>query len=148
MAWTEVRLNAWDYDASGKAKVVNGSSYFVMKSPFSGAVTATGSGWDPGRSCVISWRTAGRGPRNRGRTYVPAHGLSTTAGVIPIADRNLYGNAGRTLHTTVEGLPYVGHAVVSRKWKTYSAITSIEVGDELDGQRRRRTDRPEVYTRY
>lgn len=146
-AWRRVITGAFE-QVGGKWKVVNGSTVFELKTPVAGTSSNFTDG--PDRAVVASFRTGGRGPRNRGRLYVPTPGASTsgTDGLCGSTIRNTVGNATRSLHDTVNTIGGLTHCVVSPTWTTYSAITSVEVGDEFDRQRRRRKGRPESYYRF
>lgn len=140
--WSEVRVaaidNAGDY--------VNGATVFVRKTPVAGTAASIGS---PAQSIVCSWRTGGRGPRNRGRSFVPTPGVGLgTDGLLGSTHKSTVGNAGRALHDALELIQGISHVVVSGTHKTYSTITGIQVGDEMDFQQRRRRERTEQYTSY
>lgn len=142
--WQEIRLAAFGNDD----KVINGATVYQLKTAVSGSGATFAGG--PERAIAVSWRTGGRGSRNRGRTYVPApcYGITTGTGLIGSTNMNTIGNAAKALHTAVDAIPGLAHVVVSRVWKTYSDITSVEIGDEFDTQSRRRRERPESYTAY
>lgn len=141
--WEDVAIAAFE---SG-GKVVNGATILQLKTPLAG--TASTFQATPDDAIAVSWRTGGRGPRNRGRTYIPAPGRAeSTTGTVGSTDRGTAGSAGRNLHNALNALQGVGHVVVSSRWTTYSAITSVEVGDMWDRISRRKRGRKENYTAY
>lgn len=103
-------------------------------------------------SLVFSLRTGTPGASGRGRLYWPATG-------IPISPASLRGNTGAItsalsgiktylggVETAIEAtLPGVSLAVWSRKLVSTSNVTSIQAGDILDVQRRRRDQTIEAY---
>lgn len=140
-SWTSVALQAFESDGS----VVNGATIAEFNMPVPGTVT-TSTTWDPTNALCASYFTGGRGARNRGRSYMPWHSVSQNSGLVTTSDKNTLGTATLAMHNAVNAIPGVRHAVVSKKYLTYSAIRSIEVGDELDHQQRRRRGRREQYT--
>ena len=100
----------------------------------------------PQNSVVCSWRTARPGRRGRGRIYPPP---STVSGVD--ADGRVNGtmqgdqrDAAVTLLESLAieavgaGAPHARPIVTGHPWDKYAVITSVDVGDVVDTQRRRR----------
>jgi len=140
--WQEVRLSAIESDGT----VINGATVGTITSPIPGtALTLT---LPPQTAVVCSHRSGGRGPRNRGRNYMPLHttgGLTTDALILAALKTNL-NNASKAFIDGVNAITGWRCAVVSSTHQTYSDITAVAVGDEVDTQRRRRNDRRETYT--
>nr|CRY95220.1 hypothetical protein [uncultured prokaryote] len=139
--WTEVRLSAIEADGS----VVNGATVGALTSVIPG--TATTLTLPPQTAVVCSHRTGGRGPRNRGRNYLPLHttgGLTTDALVLAALKTNL-NNYTKNFVQGIQAITGWNCAVVSATHQTYSDITAVSVGDEIDTQRRRRNERRETY---
>ena len=139
-SWKEVRISA--VEAGGA--VVNGASVGAITTP----IVGTGSMSAPPQNAIVSSLvTGGRGPRNRGRLYVPAPGAApTTDGLLSSAMKTAVNNGTKALVNSVDAISGIRAAVVSRTHQTYSDITKVRVGDEFDTQRRRRNGRNETYT--
>lgn len=138
--WEEIRVAA--IQANGD--YINGATVYSLKTPIVG--TQTGVDYGPQVSVVASIRTAGRGPRNRGRMFIPVHkATGTTTGLVHSGTQTTVLNAVDDLRTTLTTPNGWGAAVVSQKWTTYSGITGVRVGDEYDTQQRRRHQRREQY---
>ena len=138
-SWKEVRVSAIASDGS----VVNGASVGTLTTPLAGTGTQS---MPPQVAIVASMATGGRGPRNRGRLYVPAHTPTTTTGIlIAGAQQTSTCNDLKTCINAMNAISGIRAAVVSRTHATYSDIVSIRCGDELDTQRRRRAGRKESY---
>lgn len=139
--WAEVRLSAFESDGS----VVNGATVGTFTASVAGAAATLNL--PPQTAVVCSHRTGGRGPRNRGRNYMPLHttnGLSTDALVLGALKTNL----NTYTKAFIDGVAAISGwncSVVSSTHQTYSDIVAVSVGDEIDSQRRRRNDRRESY---
>jgi len=141
-SWNEIRLSA--IESTGQ--VVNGATVGTITSPLVGTATMNAP---PQLAVVNSHRTGGRGPRNRGRNYMPVHSYTsnTTAdGLIATAVKTALNTASKTFVDTCNALTGIRSGVVSPLHQTYSDITSVAVGDEFDTQRRRKNARRELYT--
>lgn len=139
-SWTEVRVSAQD-----GTTVVNGASVGTIVTPIAG--TNGAQTLPPQTAAVGSFVTGGRGPRNRGRVYIPmtAQTLGTDA-VWPNTVISNVNTSNRNLVIAVNAITGLRMAVVSRVHSTYSDITAVRCGDEIDTQRRRRNGRREIYT--
>lgn len=138
-SWKEVRISA--VESSGV--VVNGASVGTITAPLVGPSSLANP---PQTATVCSLVTGGRGPRNRGRLYVPAQVPSSgTDALVPTAQKTAINAATRSLINDVNGISGIRAAVVSRTHGTYSDIVSVRMGDEYDTQRRRRNGRRETY---
>ncbi len=140
-SWNEIRLSAFESDGT----VVNGATVGTITAPVAGA--ASSLGLPPQTAVVCSHRTGGRGPRNRGRNYMPMHttsGLQSDALVLAALKTNL-NNYTKAVIDGVAAISGWNCAVVSSTHQTYSDIVAVSVGDEIDTQRRRRNDRRETY---
>lgn len=140
--WTELRLSALLPDN----KVLNGATVATITSPVAG--TGSAGPMPPQSACVASLRTGGRGAHNKGRVYVP-----TTIGNVMGSDQLVSATVGSNIRTATKtfidacnALGNVRCAVVSRTKHTYSDISDVASGDELDTQRRRRNGRNETYS--
>lgn len=138
--WREVRLSAIDADGS----VVNGASVGTFTAGLGGSTTQT---MPPQVAMVSSLVTGGRGPRNRGRLYIPAHAPTTSAGIILSAGQmTTINTATKTAIQAFNAISGIRCAVVSRTHATYSDPTFVKIGNQLDTQRRRREGVKESYT--
>lgn len=139
--WNEVRLSAVEADG----KIVNGASVFTMLTPLAGTATMN---LPPQNAIVASLGTGGRGPRNRGRMYLPVHtnNVIATGALIGSTANALARSTTKTLIDGVNGLTNVRMSVVSQKYQTFSDINRVRCGDEIDAQRRRREGRLEIYS--
>lgn len=138
--WNEVRVSAINADGT----VVNGATVGTITSPLSGTGTQA---MPPQIAAVSSLATGGRGPRNRGRLYIPCTQITLAAdALIGSSTKTTVNNATRALVNDTNAISGVRGAVVSRVHATYSDIVSVRIGDELDTQRRRRNGRKESFT--
>lgn len=140
--WQEIRLSAIQSDG----KVVNGATVGEITTPFAGAAAMT---TPPQLAVASSHVTGGRGPKNRGRNYVPIHaysGNTTTDGLIATSVKTALNNGSKAFIDTCNAISGIRCAVVSGLHQTYSDITAVRVGDEFDSQRRRKNARDETYT--
>ncbi len=104
-------------------------------------------------SLVFSLRTATPGARGRGRLYWPATGISVTATTLRVnaaaltsavaAIKTYLGGIEAAIEAT---LPGVSLCVWSRTAPNLYPVTSIQSGDVLDVQRRRRDQTIESYS--
>lgn len=141
--WNEFRLAALDANND----YINGATVFSLRTPVAG----TGGQTQLPQSCVVaSLRSGGRTARTRGRMYVPASGIAlATGGLVGSTQIAAVGNATAALVNALEAVnANIYPGVVSLKYGTFSTITTVKVGDEVDTQRRRRYKRPETYTDY
>jgi len=139
-SWKEVRVSA--INANGT--VVNGASVGTFTS---GLASGSAQTMPPQVALVSSLVTGGRGPRNRGRLYIPAHAPGTSTGmVVSSVQQTTVNNAAKTAILAFNGITGIRCAVVSRTHATYSDVVLVKVGNQLDTQRRRREGVKEVYT--
>lgn len=139
-SWKEIRVSAFEVDG----KVVNGASVYTITAPIAGSTTMNQSAQS---AAVTTFVTGGRGPRNRGRLYMPNTACAiTSTGLLPSAQITAMNNAAKSLVNTITALSAIQAAVVSATHQTYSSIISVKTGDEVDQQRRRRGARKEIYT--
>ena len=138
--WKELRLSAINADGT----VENGATVGTITSPLAGTGTQT---MPPQVAIVSSMVTGGRGPRNRGRLYIPAFVAPTTTGIVVSgAGISLVNTATKTAILAFNAISGIRCAVVSRTHATYSDPTFVRCGDQLDTQRRRRDGVRENYT--
>lgn len=104
-------------------------------------------------SIVFSLRTATPGPRGRGRLYWPATGVTMTASSLrlgsgfPTSGLSGFKTYLSGIESAIEAtLPGVSFAVWSRTSSSTANVTSVQVGDVLDTQRRRRDATIEAIT--
>lgn len=119
------------------------------------AVPGTGTSPHPAQSAVVcSLRTNRPGGSGRGRLYWPATGISLTGatGRVSTTTRAAFLAGMRTYLTAVEGAlasTLAGEAfslaVYSPTLGILTPVTSLQAGDVVDTQRRRRDDIPESY---
>lgn len=131
--WQELRLSAFQADGA----VINGATVITMNPEVPG-IDSTHD-FAPQTAIVQSLRTSGRGSRNRGRFYVPAHSSNSaaTGGMVGQTIREGINTATKALWDTLEGLTHIGPAVVSPTHQTFSEVVQFAVGDRFDTQRRR-----------
>lgn len=142
MRCTEIRVSAIKEDG----KVENGASVFTIASPVVGTSSAT-TQMPPEVAVVASLRTGGRGPRNRGRMYLPLNSATNSSGLIASAAQTTIVTAVKTLgEQLINVVPGGGLAVVHQAGKTYSSVIKVQVGNHWDAQRRRQNANPEVRT--
>lgn len=141
-AWSQVRISAYDANHD----VINGASIYEFKTP----VTGTGSGlFDPASALAVSLRSGGRGPRARGRMFVPiSGGTNISGGLVLSGTRTAIGNAAGDMVGDLQALSNVEPAVVSRTGAVYSTITRVLIGDVVDNVSRRRRRRREQYANF
>lgn len=101
---------------------------------------------------VVSLRTFGVGPSARGRLYLPATGvpLQTTDYRIAVSSRDSILGAVKTYLSSIETaikvtLPEANLTVWSRKTANFHNVTSLQLGNVVDTQRRRRDTLIESY---
>lgn len=123
----------------------------VKGTPTPGSSTATPQSFQT--SMVISLRTATAGASGRGRLYWPATGAALTNATlrIPNASMATFLSASKTLLSGIQAaidvtLDGVSLAVWSRKNADLYPVTSLQIGDVLDVQRRRRDTAVETYS--
>lgn len=139
--WEEIRLTA--FDAQNKA--INGATVFTYVTPEVGSgATMTSS---PTKCVVASLVTGGRGPRARGRMYLPAPQVAAaTDATVSSSTRNTVNTAVRNLVVELAAIDNWYPGVVSTTHNVFSTITAVRTGDEFDNQSRRRQGRKEQYT--
>jgi hypothetical protein len=101
----------------------------------------------PQISLAISLATALRGPRGRGRFYLPAPAVpfQTTNGLIPDASRDGVQTAAAAFISALNAATDGGTVVVASSFGTNSPVTGVRVGRVLDTIRSRRRSVPETY---
>lgn len=110
----------------------------------------------PQNSVVVSTRTQQIGRKGRGRWYPPplaaaATGTGADAGVVTSATRTIAAGAASTLLEAIQldngtGGIEARAAVIGAPFTQYALITSVRVGNVVDGQVRRRHQLVEAYT--
>ena len=114
---------------------------------FTGAGTATGGVLPPQLAWCVSLRTSVPGPRGRGRFFLPTPGNGTFTGQarMPSVAITMAVDGITAMWTSLETdtfSPVVGH----RATGTFTGVTSMDLGDVLDTQRRRRSSLEENRT--
>lgn len=139
-SWREVRISAINSDGT----IVNGASVGTMTPTIDPTAT---QGLPPQLAIVSSLITAGRGPRNRGRLYIPAYGTGPgTGATVSAGTIGVVNTATKTAIDAFNAISGIRCAVVSRTHATYSDVTFVRCGDQFDTQRRRRNGVRETYT--
>lgn len=142
MRLTEIRLSA----IQDNGKVINGASVYSLSSPLVGSASAT-TQMPPEVAVVASLRTAGRGPRNRGRMYLPLNSATNASGLIASASLTTIVNATKSMAENLAGAIPGGYvSVVHQAGLTYSTVTKVQAGNHWDAQRRRQNALPETRT--
>lgn len=150
-AWTtSTFLTGIRVEARTLAGVLEAQAESLLVAPSAG----TGAVAHPFQtSWVTSLRTPNPGQSYRGRLYWPATGVglsnATLRPTIPTAANFIVGVAAylaalQTAFTAPFGLTYL--SVWSRKLNSQLAVTSVQAGDVLDVQRRRRDTLVENYS--
>jgi len=141
-ARVEARSLAGDLESIGEA---------VKGTPTPGTSTATPQSFQT--SMVISLRTATAGASGRRRLYWPATGAALTNATlrIPTASMATFLSASKTLLAGIQSaidvtLDGVSLVVWSRTTTSTHNVTSLQIGDVLDVQRRRRDTAVETYS--
>ena len=154
-SWQSIAMSLWQYDAVPPTSwgQVMETSVYTLDIPVAGDIT-TGA-MPPQNAVCLSHYTPGSGGRNRGRVFLPFHmGLSGATQLLTGINVAALGAAEVALleaFTAIEidgGASFINPAVVSRVHQSWSSITNVRVGDEVDTQRRRRNGRAEVYESY
>ena len=102
---------------------------------------ATDETLPPSSSIVVSHRTANRGPRYRGRTYLPqwTRGFLADDGSTSPATVATVSGYWQTFNTSVSGAAFlVAFVVASYKFSTVEPVLTSLANTEFDTQRRRR----------
>lgn len=138
-SWKEVRVSAVNADGS----IVNGASVYTITAP----VVGTGTMTQPPQSAMVqSIVTGGRGPRNRGRIYLPhATQSGSSDALFSSGERGTLNTATKAMYTAINAASGLEAGVVSQTHQTFSTPIAFRVGDEFDTQRRRRAGRKETY---
>jgi len=139
-SWLEARISAINSDGT----VVNGASVGTI----TGGLNPTGTqDTPPQQSIVSSMVTAGRGPRNRGRLYIPVHvSANATGALVSSGAISAVNTATKTAINAYNAISGIRCGVVSRTHGTYSDVTFVRAGNQYDTQRRRREGVRETYT--
>lgn len=131
-----VKFTAFERDASGKPKVINGSTFGFLTTPVYGSAAAFRM--PPQCAVVVSAQSGGRGPGGRGRTYVPCTGATLTVdGTVGSTEAQAMLTATNVLGQSLAANQKILLAVVNRNQFTYSGISQWRVGNHVDIQRRR-----------
>lgn len=139
---TGVRINALD----ATNHVISGANFIDLIAPIPGTRTATEQ--LPAQvSVAATLRTGRRGPAGRGRMYLPLNGVTLSSGKLGSTVKNTVGAAVAAFLEDVEEVLPVP-AVVNSGPQTYSAVSSVEVGDLVDIQRRRSNAVDEIYSPF
>lgn len=138
--WKEVRLSAVNSDGS----IVNGASVGTLTTPLGVVATQT---MPPQNALVSTLVTGGRGPRNRGRLYIPAFVPTLGANVtVSSGMQSTVNTATKTAVNAFNAITNIRCAVVSRTHQTYSDVNYVRCGNQFDTQRRRRNGVRETYS--
>lgn len=133
---------ATQYEGDGTVRAVG--EFILAASVYGGATTAL----PPQCSTVVSLRTPVAGARGRGRMYLPTLGSNALYqdGRLAVASRSAIASAMQLFlndWNADSGTQPVG--VASAVGGYVTTVTSIQVGDVIDTQRRRRDTLPESY---
>jgi hypothetical protein len=113
---------------------------------FSLAGTSEGTSLPPQCSVGLTWRTALANKQGRGRMYLPVLSVSTAdAGLLATASQTIVAKAGANLVNGLIGAGLVP-SLLNRKTMVTTPITSGDVGNIFDTQRRRRNKLVEART--
>lgn len=139
-----------------EARTTDGTLQVAASKSLATAQTGTGTASKtPQAATTISLRTHTPGGSGRGRLYWPAVGAVAAAPAFRMTSTDTLGLANdaeaylAAIQDAVnidEFLTVFELAVWSRKTSTFPKVTTIQVGDIIDTQRRRRDALPEVYT--
>lgn len=152
--WTEVGVTQWQQDSPKNADGSGGDAHQVYPNAWAAySVGALPVGSSAAKSlpyevsCAVTLHTNKRGPRGRGRLYLPP--FATTAmdplGKFQAGYVSTAGAAIGDLIEAVQGSTYgYDGIVVSMREKVLNTITSVSVGKVPDSQRRRRRSQDEA----
>jgi hypothetical protein len=120
---------------------LDGSSASYISTPDIGAAGTQSGAINPGQACVVSLKTALRGPAHRGRVYLgPVATSISTSGVIQSAEVTAAQTAWNSfLAACAAASPPVVWVVVSRKHLTTNVVGQCIVEAVAGTQRRRQT---------
>ena len=142
-----------------KLSPIDDSGHVVLKRTCESTANTDIHGTDSGAllplqdSVCVSLRTPVIGPRGRGRFFLPPVSTSIM-GTYGHIDPSWQGDVVTNAKAFLEGLTYSGtgsgdahvHTIVTgAPWTHYGAVTTVEVGDIMDTQRRRRNAMTETY---
>jgi hypothetical protein len=137
----DIRLSAIGSDG----KVINGASVYELTTPSAGSVTAANQ-LPPEVAVVGSLRTGGRGPKARGRMYLPLNAVTASSGQVGSSTRASVVEALLGLISDIEAVGTgFNVAVVHKSEMTFSDVTKVACGNHFDSQRRRQSALPEIY---
>lgn len=152
--WTEIGVTQWSQDAPKNADGSGGDAHQEYPNAWSaytvGALpvgSAAGNSLPFEVSCAVTLHTSKRGPRGRGRLYLPPFATSKMDpnGVFQAGVVSTVGAAIGDLIEAVQGSTYAYDAlVVSMREKVLNTVTSVSVGKVPDSQRRRRRSQDEA----
>lgn len=134
------------YGVRVEARAINGTLESQAEALKATPTSGTGTNAHPYQtSVVLSLRTATPGPSGRGRLYWPGTGAQLNTATLRLA-ATFNTSAASAAKTYLSGLATAIQATVtgvspvvwSRKTSLLQPVTSIQVGDVLDTQRRRR----------
>lgn len=143
-------LTGYRVEARALTGTLESQAEFVRSSAIGGSGAAT---HPYGTAIVLSLRTPGVGGSARGRMYWPATGqaLSSTTYRLATADQTALLAGLKTYLSDMEAaikvsLPNANLTVWSRKTNNFHDVTSLQLGNVLDSQRRRRDALVEAYS--
>lgn len=101
----------------------------------------------PQIALVASLVTAERGPRYKGRIYLPAPGagVTMTLGTIDASNAQPFATSTAAFIAALNALPTVGSCAVASSYNLLTVVQSVRVGRVFDTMRSRRTSIPETY---
>ena len=137
----EIRMQARQVDG----KSPGGSNKFFLKSPVEGSASGA---FTPNQAVVLTHQSFAPGRKGKGRTYVGPVGsaILTSAGLISGVSAGALANPWASMLGQIKDAGDVTPTNVSFPSFDFWDIQSVEVGDEMDVQNRRRKQRPENYT--
>lgn len=152
--WNEVGVAQWQQDSPKNADGSGGDAHQVYPNAWAAwtvgaqpAGTSTFKALPYEVSCAVTLHSNKRGPRGRGRLYLPPFATSAMdpLGVFQTGTVTTMGAAIGDLIEAVQGSTYGYDAlVVSMREKVLNSVTSVSVGKVPDSQRRRRRNQDEA----
>jgi hypothetical protein len=152
VAFTEVGAVAWTQNTAKNADGTGGDAaqdYPTAWHAYPTGTKPTGTGGTAlpyEVACAVTLGTDTRGPRGRGRLYLPPFGTSSmvTGGLFSTNAKTVAGEVIQKFFDLAKATETLVPIVVSMRAKQLHEVTSIQVGGVPDSQRRRRRSQAEA----
>ncbi len=120
----------------------------VLSAPLDLAGSATTNRYPDQVALAVTLDTARRGPRGRGRFYLPgiAVGLATDGLIVDVMAKNIANSAATFVNAVNAAWPDNGGVAIASTFAEINLVTSVRVGRVLDTIRSRRSSLIEGYS--